>query len=55
MAIDGLLRRVVDVRPEERRALGWSFLYFFCLLTAYYILRPIRDERGVFVGPDRLT
>jgi AAA family ATP:ADP antiporter len=49
------LRRMVDVRPEERRALAWSFLYFFCLLTAYYILRPIRDERGVFVGPGRLT
>jgi len=48
------LERLVDARPEERRALGWSFLYFFCLLTAYYILRPIRDERGVFVGPGRL-
>jgi AAA family ATP:ADP antiporter len=45
-----LLRRVVDVRPEEVRATLWSFAYFLFLLTAYYILRPIRDERGVFVG-----
>jgi AAA family ATP:ADP antiporter len=45
---------VVAVRPEETRAVVWSFLYFLFLLTGYYILRPIRDERGVFVGSDRL-
>src|SRR5438876_2214099 len=38
-----LPRRVVDVRPEERRAVVWSFLAFFCLLTGYYVLRAIRD------------
>jgi len=21
----------------------WSFLYFFCLLTGYYVMRPVRD------------
>jgi len=36
------LSRVVAVRPEEVRALLWSFAYFFCLLAAYYILRPLR-------------
>jgi ATP:ADP antiporter, AAA family len=40
----------VDVRPEEVRALLWSFAYFFCLLGAYYILRPLRDEMGVAGG-----
>jgi AAA family ATP:ADP antiporter len=45
-----LLRRVVEVRPEEVRALLWSFAYFFCLLAAYYILRPLRDEMGVAGG-----
>ena len=44
------LSRVVDVRPEELRALLWSFAYFFCLLAAYYILRPLRDEMGVAGG-----
>ena len=44
------LARVVDVRPEEVRALLWSFAYFFCLLAAYYILRPLRDEMGVAGG-----
>lgn len=24
-------------------ALLWSFLYFFCLLSGYYVLRPVRD------------
>ncbi|MFN2644973.1 MAG: NTP/NDP exchange transporter, partial [Burkholderiales bacterium] len=44
------LARVVPVRPEEVRALLWSFAYFFCLLAAYYILRPLRDEMGVAGG-----
>ena len=24
----------------------WSFLYFFCLLSGYYVLRPVRDAMG---------
>jgi AAA family ATP:ADP antiporter len=40
----------VAVRPEEVRAMLWSFAYFFCLLAAYYILRPLRDEMGVAGG-----
>src|SRR5688500_20174702 len=42
--------RVVAVRPGEVRALLWSFGYFFCLLAAYYVLRPLRDEMGVAGG-----
>ena len=38
------------MRPEEVRAVLWSFAYFFCLLTGYYILRPLRDEMGVAGG-----
>ena len=45
-----LLRRAVDVRPHEVRALFWSFGYFFCLLCSYYILRPLRDEMGIAGG-----
>ena len=48
------LSRVVAVRPEEVRALLWSFAYFFCLLAAYYILRPLRDEMGVAGGVKNL-
>ncbi|HEX9396183.1 MAG TPA: MFS transporter [Burkholderiales bacterium] len=42
------------VRPEEVRALLWSFAYFFCLLAGYYILRPLRDEMGVAGGVGNL-
>lgn len=28
----------------------WAFAYFFCLLTSYYVLRPVRDEMGVAGG-----
>jgi AAA family ATP:ADP antiporter len=40
----------VDVRPDEVRALLLSCLYFFCLLSAYYIIRPMREEMGVTGG-----
>src|SRR5690349_24519749 len=44
------LSRVVAVRPDEVRALTWSFAYFFCLLAGYYVLRPLRDEMGIAGG-----
>jgi AAA family ATP:ADP antiporter len=46
----GLLRRLVDVRPGEGAAMLWAFAYFFSLLCAYYILRPLRDEMGIAGG-----
>jgi AAA family ATP:ADP antiporter len=49
-----LLKRLIDVRPAEMRALGWSWLYIFCVLSSYYILRPIRDEMGVAGGIENL-
>ncbi|MBR0650925.1 MFS transporter [Roseomonas terrae] len=48
--LHGLLRRVIDIRPGEARALAWSWLYVFALFLAYYVLRPIRDELGVAGG-----
>lgn len=44
------LARLVRIEPGEGRALGWAFAYFFFLLCAYYILRPLRDEMGVAAG-----
>ena len=49
-----LLNRMIDVRPAELRVLGWSWLYIFSVLSAYYILRPIRDEMGVAGGVENL-
>jgi AAA family ATP:ADP antiporter len=50
MKVAGILHRLVDVRPEEVRALLWSFLFFLFVLTSYYILRAVREERAVASG-----
>jgi AAA family ATP:ADP antiporter len=52
--IENLRARLTDLRPGELRAVVWSFLYFFCLLASYLILRPLRDEMGVAAGRDFL-
>ncbi|WP_454829280.1 NTP/NDP exchange transporter [Pseudoxanthomonas wuyuanensis] len=31
---------------RESPPLFWSFLYFFCLLSGYYVLRPVREAMG---------
>ena len=31
---------------RQTPALLWSFAYFFCLLSGYYVLRPVRDAMG---------
>ena len=49
-----ILRRFLDVRPGETRALGWSWLYIFSVLSSYYILRPVRDDMGVAGGIENL-
>lgn len=53
--ITRLGQRAIDVRPGEVAALAWSCAYFFLILTAYYILRPIRDEMGVLGGVQNLA
>ena len=45
-----LLKRFIDVEKSEQPAVLWSFAYFFCLLSCYYILRPVRDEMGITAG-----
>jgi ATP:ADP antiporter, AAA family len=44
------LNRIIPVEEKEQRALAWSFAYFFCLLSSYYVLRPVRDEMGIQAG-----
>ena len=53
-SIARLLRRAAAIESTEIGAVLWSFAYFFCVLCSYYILRPLRDEVGVMVGPDGL-
>ena len=45
-----LLRRAVDVKPEEVNALLMSFVFFFFVLSGYFVLRPIRDAVAAASG-----
>ena len=44
------LKRLVDIRGDEHRAVWMSFAYFFFVLASYFILRPIRDEVAAASG-----
>ncbi|MEO8669920.1 MAG: MFS transporter [Tahibacter sp.] len=48
------MQKRIDVQRHEWFALGVSFVYFFCLLAAYYIVRPVRDQLSAAVGSTSL-
>lgn len=48
------MRKVVDVRAEEIRALCLGFVYYFLILSSYYVIRPIRDDFGAAGGIENL-
>ncbi len=50
----GFIYTVFGPKRGEYEAVTWSFVYFFCVLSAYYILRPIREEMAVVSGPDTI-
>jgi AAA family ATP:ADP antiporter len=50
MSERAFLTRFAQIAPGEGRAVVWSFCYFFFLLAAYYVLRPLRDEMGIAGG-----
>lgn len=41
-----LFSKIVDVKPNEIRAVWLSFVFFFVVLAGYYVIRPIRDNIG---------
>ena len=45
----------MSIFKKEGAAFIWSFLYFFSILTAYFILRPIRDAMGIAGGTGSLA
>ncbi len=45
-----LLRLAVDVHRHEVRALAWSFVYFFCIMSAYFMLRSVRETMAIISG-----
>ena len=53
-ALAARLAALLPANVAERRAALWSFAYFFALLAAYYVLRPLRDQMAIAGGVQRL-
>jgi ATP:ADP antiporter, AAA family len=41
-----IFTKIVDVKPNEVRALWLGFIFFFVVLAGYYVIRPVRDNIG---------
>ena len=48
------IQSLTGAEADEVRPVSWAFLYFFCLLCGYYILRPVRDEMALEGGVQNL-
>ncbi|MBL0170934.1 MAG: MFS transporter [Gemmatimonadaceae bacterium] len=49
------LRTSVGARPGEGAVLVWATAYYFLVLCAYYVIRPIRDDIGASSGAEKLA
>ncbi len=49
-----LIRRVVRAQAGEEAAVALAFGYFFMLMCAYYLLRPLRDAMAIEAGLENL-
>ncbi len=49
-----LLKLIFNVSDKEWKPVIYSFLYFFCLMSSYFILRPVRDEMGIQAGVENM-
>lgn len=49
-----ILENVFGLKRHEFVAVAWSFAYFFCVLSSYYIIRPVREEMAVGSGPNTI-
>ena len=54
LAARGAASRLTGVRQEEAGIVLLSAAYFFFILSAYYVLRPIRDAMGVAGGTENI-
>jgi AAA family ATP:ADP antiporter len=53
--METLVKKLVNAKSGEVKALLWSFLYFFFLLSTYYMLLPLRDAMGIEGGTRNLS
>ena len=47
-----VLGPVFGLERQEYWAVAWSFVCFFCVLSSYYIMRPVREAMAVDSGAD---
>lgn len=49
-----ILTKIVDVKPDEIRALWLGFVFNFLVLGSYYVIKPVRDDIGAHNGVENL-
>ncbi len=49
-----MLTRLLSINPDDRRPFTWSAGWFSTVLSAYYIVRPVREALGSMEGATRL-
>lgn len=49
-----VVARLFGVQRNEFTAVAWSFVYFFCLLSAYYMLRSVREAMAIVGGTENI-
>jgi AAA family ATP:ADP antiporter len=52
--IDAAGNRARRIHAGEWPAVALSFAYFFSVLTAYYVMRPVREQLSAAVGSTQL-
>ncbi len=42
--------RILGIERDELVAVAWSFIYFFCIMSAYFMLRSVRETMAIISG-----
>ena len=42
--------QVLGIERDELVAVAWSFVYFFCIMSAYFMLRSVRETMAIVSG-----
>lgn len=54
LIIESIVSKFVDVHPHETLTLFYSSSCFFFILSAYFVVLPLRDEGAISLGLDNL-
>jgi AAA family ATP:ADP antiporter len=46
--------RFLGIEAGEFAAVAWSFVYFFCVMAAYYMLRSVREAMAIVGGVENI-